>query len=200
MDDEYIKILQKDRIMKKIIQNVGPCTIRKIPNPFEALIDGIITQQISDSAGQAIALRFRQFFNGKFPTPQMILEYNEIELKSVGLSRMKSQYILDISHKVINGELNFKKFTKLEDEEIISELIKIRGIGRWTAEMYLIFGLGRKDIFPLGDLGLINGIKKIYSLNNPDISDIKNISNKWKPYRTFGTWYIWKGVKNFQYV
>lgn len=200
MDDEYIKILQKDRIMKKIIQNVGPCTIRKIPNPFEALIDGIITQQISDSAGQAIALRFRQFFNGKFPTPQMILEYNEIELKSVGLSRMKSQYILDISQKVINGELNFKKFTKLEDEEIISELIKIRGIGRWTAEMYLIFGLGRKDIFPLGDLGLINGIKKIYSLNNPDISDIKNISNKWKPYRTFGTWYIWKGVKNFQYV
>ena len=200
MDDEYIKILQKDRIMKKIIQNVGPCTIRKIPNPFEALIDGIITQQISDSAGQAIALRFRQFFNGKFPTPQMILEHNEIELKSVGLSRMKSQYILDISQKVISGELNFKKFTKLEDEEIISELIKIRGIGRWTAEMYLIFGLGRKDIFPLGDLGLINGIKKIYSLNNPDISDIKNISNKWKPYRTFGTWYIWKGVKNFQYV
>ncbi|MGY5141644.1 MAG: DNA-3-methyladenine glycosylase family protein [Nitrosopumilus sp.] len=200
MVEDYIKILQKDRIMKKIIQNVGPCTIRKIPNPFEALIDGIITQQISDSAGQAIALRFRQLFNGKFPTPQMILEYNEIELKSVGLSRMKSQYILDISQKVINGELNFKKFTKLEDEEIISELIKIRGIGRWTAEMYLIFGLGRKDIFPLGDLGLINGIKKIYSLNNPDISDIKNISNKWKPYRTFGTWYIWKGVKNFQYV
>ena len=200
MVEDYIKILQKDRIMKKIIQNVGPCTIRKIPNPFEALIDGIITQQISDSAGQAIALRFRQFFNGKFPTPQMILEYNEIELKSVGLSRMKSQYILDISQKVINGELNFKKFSKLEDEEIISQLIKIRGIGRWTAEMYLIFGLGRKDIFPLGDLGLINGIKKIYSLNNPDISDIKNISNKWKPYRTFGTWYIWKGVKNFQYV
>jgi len=200
MVEDYIKILQKNRIMKKIIQNVGPCTIRKIPNPFEALIDGIITQQISDSAGQAIALRFRQFFNGKFPTPQMILEHNEIELKSVGLSRMKSQYILDISQKVINGELNFKKFTKLEDEEIISELIKIRGIGRWTAEMYLIFGLGRKDIFPLGDLGLINGIKKIYSLNNPDISDIKNISNKWKPYRTFGTWYIWKGVKNFQYV
>lgn len=200
MVEDYIKILQKDRIMKKIIQNVGPCTIRKIPNPFEALIDGIITQQISDSAGQAIALRFRQFFNDKFPTPQMILEYNEIELKSVGLSRMKSQYILDISQKVISGELNFKKFTKLEDEEIISELIKIRGIGRWTAEMYLIFGLGRKDIFPLGDLGLINGIKKIYSLNNPDISDIKNISNKWKPYRTFGTWYIWKGVKNFQYV
>ena len=200
MVEDYIKILQKDRIMKKIIQNVGPCTIRKIPNPFEALIDGIITQQISDSAGQAIALRFRQFFNGKFPTPEMILEFNEDELKSVGLSRMKSQYILDISHKVINGELNFKKFTKLEDEEIISELIKIRGIGRWTAEMYLIFGLGRKDIFPLGDLGLINGIKKIYSLNNPDISDIKNISNKWKPYRTFGTWYIWKGVKNFQYV
>ena len=200
MVEDYIKILQKDRIMKKIIQNVGPCTIRKIPNPFEALIDGIITQQISDSAGQAIALRFRQFFNGKFPTPEMILEFNEDELKSVGLSRMKSQYILDISQKVINGELNFKKFAKLEDEEIISELIKIRGIGRWTAEMYLIFGLGRKDIFPLGDLGLINGIKKIYSLNNPDISDIKNISNKWKPYRTFGTWYIWKGVKNFQYV
>ena len=200
MDDEYIKILQKDRIMKKIIQNVGPCTIRKIPNPFEALIDAIITQQISDSAGQAVALRFRHLFNDKFPTPEIILEYTEDQLKNVGLSRMKSQYILDISYKVINGELNFKKFAKLEDEEIISELIKIRGIGRWTAEMYLIFGLGRKDIFPLGDLGLINGIKKIYSLKNPEMSVITRISDKWKPYRTFGTWYIWKGVKNFQYV
>ena len=85
-------------------------------------------------------------------------------------------------------------------DSVISELTKIRGIGRWTAEMYLIFALGRMDIFPLGDLGLINGIKKLYELENPSTDEILEITNSWIPYRTIGTWYIWRGVKNFQFV
>ena len=88
----------------------------------------------------------------------------------------------------------------MSNEDVISELTKIRGVGPWTAEMYLIFGLGRLDIFPLGDLGLINGIKKLYDLENPSTIEIQQITDNWIPYRTVGTWYIWRGVKNFQFV
>ena len=88
----------------------------------------------------------------------------------------------------------------MSNEDVISELTKIRGIGKWTAEMYLIFALGRVDVFPLGDLGLINGIKKLYNLENPSTEEILKITNRWIPYRTIGTWYIWRGVKNFQFV
>ena len=88
----------------------------------------------------------------------------------------------------------------MSNENIISELTKVRGIGRWTAEMYLIFALGRMDVFPLGDLGLINGIKKLYNLENPSTDELLTITNNWIPYRTIGTWYIWRGVKNFQFV
>ena len=113
---------------------------------------------------------------------------------------MKADYILDLSKKVIKGELDFNSFEEMTDEQVIEDLVKIRGIGRWTAEMYLIFGLGRMDVFPLGDLGLINGIKKLYNLDDPTIEKIEKIGKKWSPYRTIGTWYIWRGVKNFQYV
>jgi DNA-3-methyladenine glycosylase II len=113
---------------------------------------------------------------------------------------MKTEYILDISKRVLDGSLDFKRFKKMTDEDVISELVQIRGIGRWTAEMYLIFGLGRLDILPMGDLGLINGIKKLYSLEEPSQERIIKITNRWSPYRTIGTWYIWRGVKNFQYV
>ena len=113
---------------------------------------------------------------------------------------MKAEYIFDISNMIVDKKLNFKVFKKMSNEEVISELIKIRGIGKWTAEMYLIFGLGRLDVFPLGDLGLINGMKKLYGLENPTTDEIIKITNKWIPYRTIGTWYIWRGVKNFQFV
>ncbi|MFB5632883.1 MAG: DNA-3-methyladenine glycosylase family protein [Nitrosopumilus sp.] len=200
MHSQAIRVLKKDPKMKKIVEAVGPCTIRTIPDPFEAIIDAIITQQISDSAGKAISKRFRDLFGEEFPKPFQVVKFSNSKLKSAGLSKMKADYILDISKKVIKGELNFDSFVEMTDEEVIEDLIKIRGIGRWTAEMYLIFGLGRMDVFPLGDLGLVNGIKKLYNLDDPPIEKIEKIGKKWTPYRTIGTWYIWRGVKNFQYV
>ncbi len=198
--DDAIKTLNKDAKMKKIIKLVGPCTIRTIPDPFEAIVDGIITQQISDGAGKTISARFRGLFGDKFPKPSQVVKFTNSKLKTAGLSKMKTEYILDISKRVLDGSLDFKRFKKMTDEDVISELVQIRGIGRWTAEMYLIFGLGRLDILPMGDLGLINGIKKLYSLEGPSQERIIKITNRWSPYRTIGTWYIWRGVKNFQYV
>ena len=200
MYEDALVVLSKDKKLKKIISNVGECRIRTISNPFEALVEAIITQQISDSAGKVISFKFKNLFGKKYPTPNDIVKLSVNEIKSVGLSRMKAEYILGISHMVIDKKLDFKIFKKMSNDEIISELTKIRGIGRWTAEMYLIFALGRKDVFPLGDLGLINGIKKLYDLENPTTEQILKITNNWIPYRTIGTWYIWRGVKNFQFV
>ena len=200
MYEDALVTLNKDKKLKKIISSVGECKIRTISNPFEALIEAIITQQISDSAGKAISLRFKNLFGTKYPTAYDIVKLSKDEIKSVGLSRMKAEYIFDISNMIVDKKLNFKVFKKMSNEEVISELIKIRGIGKWTAEMYLIFGLGRLDVFPLGDLGLINGMKKLYGLENPTTDEIIKITNKWIPYRTIGTWYIWRGVKNFQFV
>jgi DNA-3-methyladenine glycosylase II len=200
MHSKAIRVLKKDPKMKKIVEAVGPCTIRTIPDPFEAIIDAIITQQISDSAGKAVSKRFRDLFGEEFPTPMQVAKFSNAKLKKAGLSKMKADYILDISKKIIKGELDFDSFVEMTDEQVIEELVKIRGIGRWTAEMYLIFGLGRMNVFPLGDLGLINGIKKLYNLDDPPIEKIEKIGEKWSPYRTIGTWYIWRGVKNFQYV
>ena len=200
MYDDALFVLNKDKKLKKIISSVGECKIRTISNPFEALVEAIITQQISDSAGKSISIKFKNLFGKKYPTPSDIVKLSKDEIKSIGLSRMKAEYIFDISQMIVDKKLNFKIFTKMSNDDVISELTKIRGIGKWTAEMYLIFALGRIDVFPLGDLGLINGIKKLYNLENPSTDDILKITNNWIPYRTIGTWYIWRGVKNFQFV
>ena len=130
----------------------------------------------------------------------------EINSGSSAITICANQCVLDlfsdynsIAHW-LRASFYIQEDNKMSDDEVISELTKIRGIGKWTAEMYLIFGLGRLDVFPLGDLGLINGIKKLYGLENPTNTEILKITNKWIPYRTIGTWYIWKGVKNFQFV
>ena len=200
MYDDALLVLNKDKKLKKIISSVGECKIRTISNPFEALVEAIITQQISDSAGKSISLKFKNLFGKKYPTPSDVTKLTIEQIKSVGLSRMKAEYIFDISQMIVDKKLDFKIFKKMSNEDVISELIKIRGIGKWTAEMYLIFALGRMDVFPLGDLGLINGIKKLYDLENPSTDEILEITNSWIPYRTIGTWYIWRGVKNFQFV
>ena len=200
MYDDALLVLNKDKKLKKIISSVGECKIRTISNPFEALVEAIITQQISDSVGKSISLKFKNLFGKKYPTPSDVAKLTIKQIKSVGLSRMKAEYIFDISKMIVDKKLDFKIFKKMSNEDVISELTKIRGIGKWTAEMYLIFALGRMDVFPLGDLGLINGIKKLYDLENPSTDEILEITNSWIPYRTIGTWYIWRGVKNFQFV
>ena len=200
MHDAALFVLNKDKKLKKIISSVGECDIKIISNPFEALVEAIITQQISDAAGKSASLKFKNLFGKKYPTPSDVIKLSKHEIKSIGLSRMKAEYIFDLSQMIVDKKLDLQIFKKMSNENIISELTKVRGIGRWTAEMYLIFALGRMDVFPLGDLGLINGIKKLYDLENPSTGELLTITNNWIPYRTIGTWYIWRGVKNFQFV
>ncbi len=198
--EKAVKELQKDSKLKIIIECVGPCKMRVIRNRYEALIDAIITQQISDAAGKAIGKRFRDIFS-TYPLPKEVLNKNDSTLLSSGLSKRKVEYIKNISSAIISNQINLEKISNKKDEEIIKDLTEIKGIGRWTAEMFLIFGLGRLDILPLGDLGLRKGIQTLYSFNeNPTDENIIKIAQKWRPYRTIATWYIWRGVRNFKNV
>jgi DNA-3-methyladenine glycosylase II len=187
-----------DPIMAKAIERVGPCTL--IPNPqlFETLVDAIISQQISVKAADAIMGRLRTTLHAEangIITPDALMSLEEDTLRAVGLSPQKMRYIRDLTERVANGQLDLERLSELDDEAVISELVKVKGIGRWTAEMMLIFSLGRPDVLPVDDLGFVEGVREAYSLEaRPTPKELRERGEVWRPYRTFATWYMW-GVR-----
>ena len=187
-----------DPIMAKAIERVGPCTL--IPNPqlFETLVDAIISQQISVRAADAIMGRLRTALHAEVEgtiSPKALLTLEDDTLRAVGLSPQKMRYIRDLTGRVVNGELDLERLSELDDEEVIHELVKVKGIGRWTAEMMLIFSLGRPDVLPVDDLGFLEGVREAYSLEaRPTTKEMRARGEVWHPYRTFATWYMW-GVR-----
>jgi DNA-3-methyladenine glycosylase II len=190
-----------DPIMAKAIERVGPCTL--IPNPqfFETLVDAIISQQISVKAADAIMGRLRAALHAEANStisPEALLSLEEDTLRSVGLSPQKMRYIRDLTERVANGQLDLERLSELDDEAAISELVKVKGIGRWTAEMMLIFSLGRPDVLPVDDLGFLEGVREAYSLEvRPTPKEMRIRGEQWHPYRTFATWYMW-GVQRLK--
>ena len=184
-----------DPTMAKAIERVGSCTL--IPNPqlFETLVDAIISQQISVKAADAIMGRLRAALHAEAEgtiSPHQLLTLEEDTLRSVGLSPQKMRYIRDLTERVVSGQLDLERLSELEDEEVISELVKVKGIGRWTAEMMLIFSLGRPDVLPVDDLGFLEGVREAYSLESrPTPKEMRIKGELWHPYRTFATWYMW---------
>ena len=136
------------------------------------------------------------------PTPEQIISSSELELRTqVGLSRMKIIYLKDLATHIADNRLNLFDLPGMKDEEIISQLTRVKGIGRWTAEMYLIFFLGREDVLPVTDLGLRNAMRRTYSLDElPIPNTMIQISNPWRPYRSIATWYMWKSLSNFSAI
>ncbi|KAF6243542.1 DNA-3-methyladenine glycosylase 2 family protein [Nitrosopumilus sp. b1] len=196
-----IRHLKKDSKLAEIIFNVGACKIRTTRNRYESLVEAIITQQLSGSAAKSISERFRLLYSSRFPKPIDVLKTSDSKLKKTGLSQMKVSYIKDLSKKISSKELQLNKMRNLSDEQVIEELIRVRGIGRWTAEMFLIFSLGRLDVLPVGDLGLKKGIKRLHNLKElPSEDKMKKIAEKWRPYRTIATWYLWKSLNNFDEI
>ena len=188
------KVLQtKDKKLGKIISNYPKDFLFSKSDPFYTLARSIVGQQISVQAAQAVWERYEKKI--KKITPNKTLEMHFMTLKSCGLSRQKITYLKSLSHSFINKEINPSNWSNYSDEEIINELIKIKGIGRWTAEMFLIFNLCRPDIFPADDLGLIKGICRCYNIKYPITKDRAiNMSKKWKPYRSVATWYFWRSL------
>ncbi len=163
---------------------------------FEALVEAIVSQQLSVKAADTIFFRFVALF-GKFPKPEQILKMKDSKLREVGLSYQKISYIKDLSTKVLSKDLRLNTLSRLDNEAVITELIKVKGIGRWTAEMFLMFSLVRPDVFSTGDLGLRNAIIKLYKLKKPPTEkQLERITKKWSPHRTTASRYLWKSLNN----
>jgi DNA-3-methyladenine glycosylase II len=182
--------------MKRLIRAVGPCTLQPNPDYFGLLIRSIVSQQISTKAALAIHGRLESQV-GRPIRPHAILKANDEALRRAGLSRTKQLSLRDLAQKCADGEVALKKLAGLDDEEVIAQLIPVRGIGRWTAEMFLIFGLGRLDVMPVQDFGLRSGIRREHNLPElPDRATVLELTAAWAPYRSIGTWYIWRSFVN----
>lgn len=163
---------------------------------FEALVEAIVSQQLSVKAADTIFFRFVALF-GKFPKPEQILKMKDSKLREVGLSYQKISYIKDLATKVLSKDLKLNTLSRLDNEAVINELVKVKGIGRWTAEMFLMFSLLRPDVFSSGDLGLRNAIIKLYKLKKPPTEkQLERITKKWSPHRTTASRYLWKSLNN----
>ena len=196
-----IRFLRKDPKMDEIIEQVGEYNIKITKNRYQSLVEAIIAQQLSGYAADSILKRFKKLYKSKFPKPVDVIKTSNPKLRSVGLSKMKISYIKDLSKKIELNELKIRSFSSKDDEFIIEQLTSVKGIGRWTAEMFLIFSLGRQDVLPVGDLGLKKGIQLMYSLKElPKEKEIEEFAESWRPYRTVATWYLWKSLQKFDTI
>ena len=186
-------LIRKDKKLGKIIINYQKDFLFSKSDPFYTLSRSIVGQQISVKAAQAVWDRYESKIIDI--TPENTKNIHFQSLKACGLSRQKISYLRSLSKAFIEKKINPKKWKNYSDEKIIGELVQIKGIGRWTAEMYLIFNLCRPDVFPVDDIGLIRGICNCYNLKYPMSKDYaRKMSQKWKPYRSVATWYFWRSL------
>jgi len=185
-----------DKRMEKLIDKFGPPNFNLMNNYYESLIRSIVYQQLSGKAASIIYERFLDLFVFDiYPEPKDILAVSIETLRSSGLSYQKVNYIRDLSEEWQEGTMNLTDIDSMTDEEISSELIKVKGIGQWTADMFLMFTLGRPDVFPFGDLGIQKGVMILTNMNRlPTQKEMERKTKKWQPYRTVAAWYLWKLV------
>jgi DNA-3-methyladenine glycosylase II len=193
-------LVRRDPVLAAIIRRHGECGMRaaREKDIFNGLIQSIISQQLSTKAAATIYGRFLALLpdQGK-PAPHHVLGLDDQALRGVGLSRQKMSYLRDLSDKVLDGTLQTDLLSTLPDEEVVQALTRVKGVGRWTAEMILIFRLLRPDILPVGDLGIVKAIQKAYRLRKPpDAKRMLTIAQPWRPYRSVASWYLWKSLDN----
>ena len=185
-----------DPVMRQIIDDVGPFTLRRERNRFWMLVRSIISQQISVGAARSIRQRLQQRIGQPQVAAEHLLAFGVDELRAVGLSRQKASYLLDLAEKVDAGQVRLRTIGRLSDEAVIEELIQVKGIGRWTAQMFLIFALARLDVFPHDDLGVRVAIRDRYGLDElPDKATSLRIAEPWRPYASVASWYCWRSVE-----
>jgi len=192
-DDACKHLMKKDRVMKRLIPQFGDATLQTRGDAFTTLARSIVGQQISVKAAQTVWDRF-----AKLPrkvTPANVLKLKVDDMRAAGLSARKVEYLVDLALKFDAGAVHVKSWEEMDDEAIIAELVAIRGIGRWTAEIFLMFHLMRPNVLPLDDVGLINGISKNYfSGEAVSRSDAREVAAAWSPYCSVATWYIWRSL------
>lgn len=183
-----------DPTLAAVIDAVGPFAPRRREPSFAALVSAIVSQQISTQAAAAIERRLEALVGGR-PTPEALLTTPEDKLRAAGLSRAKLAAVRDVAARAVAGDLVIERFCDLDDETIIAQLCRSRGVGRWTAEMVLIFALGREDILPVGDHGFRVAVRRLYG-EQVDVTPagLRALAEPWRPYRSVATWYLWQSL------
>ena len=196
----YFPHLSKDKKLKKLLEAGVPHQLKKRKNICTYLCASIMSQQLSTKVADIIYKRFIALYAGKEPIPQQILDTPSETLRSIGLSNAKVSYVKNVARFEIESGMDAKKLAKMSNEEVIEYLIVIKGVGRWTVEMLLMFALGREDVFAVDDLGIQNAMIKLYKLDNTDKKQVKedmlHLSKKWSPYRTYACVHLWRWKDN----
>ena len=189
---------RRDPVMGDLIRRHGACGLADAQHtePFTALTHAIISQQLSSKAAATIARRFDTLLGG-VPTPGRLAAASDDQLRGVGLSSQKIRYMRDLCARVDDGSLPLRRLEALADSEVIDALTQVKGIGRWTAEMFLMFRLHRPDVLPVGDLGIVKAVQRAYRLRKaPDAARLERIGEPWRPYRSVACWYLWASLDN----
>jgi DNA-3-methyladenine glycosylase II len=196
-DDACKHLARRDRVMKKLIPQFGEARLQNRGDAFTTLARSIVGQQISTSAAQAVWERFAALIEAptaKLP-PADVLKLKKDAMRGSGLSARKVEYLRDLATHFTEGQVHVRQWQQMDDEAIVDELVAIRGIGRWTAEMFLIFHLMRPNVLPVDDLGLIKGISVNYFSGEPVTrAEAREVGDAWAPYRSVATWYIWRSL------
>lgn len=188
-----------DPVLARVIDSVGPCRIqlRTGGTHFQALVRSIVFQQLSGKAAGTIHGRFVALFDAEGPEPAALLLFGDAPLRAAGLSRQKIGYLRDLAQKVVSGALPLDSVDQMSDDDLIEHLVQVKGIGRWTAQMFLMFRLGRRNVLPELDLGIQNAIRRAYrKRKRPSPTDVRKIGSKWSPHSTVACWYLWRSLEN----
>jgi DNA-3-methyladenine glycosylase II len=186
-------LMRRDLVLREVICRVGPCTLQPVGNAFHILARSIVSQLISTKAAVTISGRVEAAVGRRGLTADGIAALSEATLRGCGLSRNKALALHDLARRVRGGVLPLADLPALSDDEVIDKLVAVRGIGRWTAEMYLIFALGRLDVLPVDDFGFRAGVNASYGLAElPERPALREMGEKWRPYRSIATWYFWR--------
>jgi DNA-3-methyladenine glycosylase II len=193
---------ESDAVMRSLVEQHGVISLRQFrrdrpTDPYGALIRAIVGQQLSTIAARAIYGRVLELFGGVVPTPRALLDVDEGALRKAGLSRAKVAYLRDLAERVDDGRLQLDRLPNLSDDEVSAELTAVKGIGQWSADMFLMFQLGRKDVLPVGDLGIRRAVERLYDLPKiPDAPTVLNVGEPWRPYRSLASLYLWTSGAN----
>ena len=200
---DYIKarrvLARRDPVIGELIRRHGSCGLARAQHadPFRALIRAIISQQLSTKAARTIFARFEALFESGFPAPAQVRALSDEWLRRCGLSSQKLRYLRDLCDRVEDGSLPLAALDHMSDEEVIQALTQVKGIGRWTAEMFLMFRLHRPDVLPVGDLGIVKAVQKNYGLRKtPTPERLVRLGESWRPYRSVACWYLWASLGN----
>lgn len=199
MQEAQNHLSQADPVLAGLIKRYGDCTLKPHTNYYRELVDSIISQQLSVKAGRTIFNRFLKLFDGNMTSPKQIISVDTETLRGIGCSYAKAAYIKDLAQHIHDGRLDLDHIATLPNEKVIRQLVAVKGIGEWSAHMFMIFSLGRTNILPTGDLGIRKSMASLYGLDTlPSPQEMLRLSlhNGWAPYESVASWYLWKYLDN----